>query len=150
MRRAFVTGSPPSLVLEPNVLQHLGGLAVQPRSGAVVAAPGLEIAARHPGGCAVTRRAELLERGLGSPEGAVGVVETILLEQGAAERELGHPAHVEIAVAALEQPDRLRRLLLGEIGTTGAEMHLRERADGLRRVAVVADVERDPEGLLQL
>ena len=46
--------------------------------------------------------------------------------------------------------ERVERLLLRALRVAGAQMHLRERRDGRRRVLVAADLERDRERVLQV
>ena len=88
-------------------------------------------------------RAELVEVRLGGAERGLRLVEPALLEQRAPEHELGVARLVEIVLAAVEQPQRVARLLLGLLDVAGAQMDLGERRDGLRRVGVAAGVERD-------
>ena len=113
MSRALVTliHLPPPL--EPNILERLCRGAVEVCCKPVVAAPGGEIAARDPCGSAMAGRAELAEAGLGGGERRLGLVEPVLLEQRAAEHELRAADLVEVVLAAVEQPERMPRLLLG-------------------------------------
>ena len=77
------------LSLEPEVLKRFGSTAVLARRLTIVAAPGGEIALRDPGGRAMACRGELLEALLGPVEHLRRRVEALLLEERAAEDELG-------------------------------------------------------------
>src|SRR4051794_6880518 len=57
---------------------------------------------------------------------------------------------VEEVLAPAEQLERLTDLLLRKLRLAGAEVDLGERRDGLRRIGVVPEVERDLECLFQL
>src|SRR5260370_38955667 len=92
---------------------------------------------------------QLLEARLGGLEGFAGLVQVALVEQRPAESELGVANLVEVVSAAVEELERVTRLRLGLLELAGAEMHLCERRDSLGRRGGIAEVERDPEGVLQ-
>src|SRR5438876_9778537 len=74
----------------------------------------------------VARRADELVRPLGRRERPQRLLTTRLLEQRAAEHEVGAPELVEVVLAAVEERDRLERLFLRELRRTAPQMHLRE------------------------
>src|SRR5579862_8168959 len=78
---------PPFLGAE--ILECVSRGAVEVCCKRLVAAPRSEIASGDPCRRAMARRAELVEGGLGRGERVLGLVEPALLEQRAAEHELG-------------------------------------------------------------
>src|SRR5487761_797996 len=148
MSRAFVTLSPPSS-LEPDVLQRLCRGAVEVGCEPVIAAPRREVAPGDPGSCAMAGGSEPAEAFLGGCERRLRLVEAVLRQQRASEHELRTADLVEIVLPALEQLQRVTRLLFGLPDVTAAQMNLRERRNGAAGISLVADVERNPEGLLQ-
>src|SRR5439155_12132950 len=89
------------------------------------------------------------EARVGGGERVRGFLEPTLPEERAPEDELRVADLVEEVDPAVEQLERVPRLLLGEVDLVRAEVHLRERRDSLRGVRLAADLERDAEGLLQ-
>src|SRR6266566_2185984 len=136
--------------LEPHVLENLGRVAIEPGGRPVVTALCREVAAGDPGGCAEARVAELLEAALGGDELLLGLVEPLLFEQRAAEHEMAPADLVEEVLAPVQQLERVADLLLRELWVSRPEMNLGERRNGLRSVGLVAGVEGDLEGFLQL
>src|SRR5919108_516032 len=84
------------LPLESRVLKSNGGLAEERTGAAIVAAREGEFPLGRPGGGAMARRRELGKALLRLRERLLGLVETSLLEQGAAEDELGVADLVEV------------------------------------------------------
>src|SRR5690348_15325952 len=101
--------------LEPEILECLSRGAVEVCCKRLIAAPGSEVATGDPRRRAVAGRAELVERGFGRGERVLGLVEPALLEERAAEHELGAADLVDVVLVAglLEEPQRVARLLLG-------------------------------------
>src|SRR3954454_9049884 len=149
---AFLTKFTSSPRLEPDVLECLSRGAEEVCCKPVVAAPGGEIAAGNPRGCAMAGRAELVEAGLGRVARRLRLVDPVLLEERATEHELRAADFVDVVLVAgcLEELERVPRLLLGLLDAAGAEVDLRERRDCLRRIGVAAGLERDAERFLQL
>src|ERR671923_239637 len=137
------------LPLESRVLKSNGGLAEERTGAAIVAAREGEFPLGRPGGGAMARRRELGKALLRLRERLLGLVETSLLEQGAAEDELGVADLVEVVRPAVEQLEGMPRLLLGELQLAAPQVHLGEGGDGVRAGRVV-QLERDPERLLEL
>ncbi len=77
---AFFLATGVTPFLEPEVLERLGGTAVQVRCLAVVAEPGLQVTLRDPGRGLVAGGRELCEACLGQVERLTGLVEA--LERG--------------------------------------------------------------------
>src|SRR5919201_1568715 len=98
----------------------------------------------------MTGRGELCEARLRVVESVFRLVESLLFQQRSAEDDLRAADLVEEVLAAAEQPQRVSRLLFGEPKLAGAQMHLRERRDRLRRVRFAARLERNRERLLQM
>src|SRR3712207_2936238 len=86
--RAFGNGFTSFRRLEADILESLGGLAVEVRSGPVVAAASGQVALCHPRGRPVADRGELLEVRVGGGERLVRLVQAALLEERAPEDEL--------------------------------------------------------------
>src|SRR3954454_18630049 len=135
--------------LEPDVLERLCGGPVEMRRKPVVAALRGKIPARDPRGCAMAGGAELFEARLGRGERRLRLVEAILLEQRAPEHELRVADLVDVVLEALEEEQRMPRLLLGLLDVAGAQVDLRAGRDRLAGVRVAAGLERDGDGLLQ-
>src|SRR5688572_6302944 len=76
------------LPLEPEVLERLCGAPVELRGYLVLTAPRRQIALRDPGRRAMTEGGKLVEAAFGGVEGLIGLLETALLEERAAEHEL--------------------------------------------------------------
>ena len=95
-----------------------------------------------PGGGLVAAGRELTEARLGSVERLLGIVEPPLLEECAAEHELGVPDLVEEIHPAVEEGQRMPRLLLGLLDVPAAEMNLCQRGDRLRGVDFAVDLDR--------
>src|SRR5690349_15246240 len=100
MSRAFVKPSPPSFLLEADVLKSFRSRAIELGCPFVLSAPGREVAARDPRGSAVASRPELGEASLRRGKRGVGLVEAVLLEQRAAKYELRAAHLVDVIHAA--------------------------------------------------
>ena len=98
----------------------------------------------------MARRRQLGEALLGLGERLLGLVETALSEKGPPKDELRVSDLVEEVRAAVEELERVPCLALGELDVAAPKVHLRERGHGLRAVGGVANLERDPERVLQL
>ena len=79
----------------------------------------------------------------------LGFVEPLLFEQRTAQHEPRVPDLVHAILPAVEAPQRVARMLLGQDRIAGLQVHLCERRDRRRHVVVVAVVERDRERLLE-
>src|SRR5687768_16403211 len=93
---------------------------------------------------------ELLERRVRGPEALLRFLELPALHERAAEHDVRLADLVEEVVAALEQLQRVPRVLFGPIPVLEVEVHGRQAADRLRRVALRVDLDGDGEGCLQL
>src|SRR3569623_2591402 len=129
--RTCVPQMPPPLS-EANVLKGLRGAAEEHRGARVVAAARGAIALGDPRGRAMRCGRELVERVLRVGERRGRLVETALLELGAAEDEPGVAEMVELILAVAEDLDRVPRLLLGEGDLADAEVDLGERGASAR------------------
>src|SRR5436305_3272087 len=103
------------LRLEAEVLQRLGGAAIQGRRTPFVSALRREISLGDPRGRAMRRRRQLGEGVFRLDEGGVRLVEPALLEQRAAEDEPGVADFVDHVLAVADQLERVERLLLGAL-----------------------------------
>src|SRR5918994_6290769 len=135
----FSICSPPSF-LEPDVLQGLGRTAVEPGSTTIVSALGGQVSLGHPAGGAMARGGKLVEGGQRGVEGLARLVETGLLEERAAENELGAADLVEVVVPVGQQLQRLPGLLLCLLELPASKVDLRQRRDCAGRLGVVADL----------
>src|SRR5206468_11491861 len=98
--------------LEAEVLQRLRRPPVEPGRFGVVAATSGEVTKRDPGSRTVACRAELLEAHIGTAQNFFSLVQAILLQQSAAQHELGVPDLVQVVHPAVEQVERLPSLAL--------------------------------------
>src|SRR6266545_188113 len=149
VRRTFMK-SFTSFPLEAEVLERLGGAPVQMRSVPIGSAAGSEIAEGDPRSGAVADRRQLFERLVGGAELLLRVVEPLLFEERTAEDELGIPDLVEEVEPAVQEPERVSRLLLGLVDVAGPQVDLGKRRHRLRGVGIVPEVESDAEGLLEM
>src|SRR5581483_2779522 len=101
------------LRLEPNILERLGGRAVEPRRLLLVATPPRRVAEGDPGGSAMADRGKLLSGAICFVEALLGLLEPAALHQGAAEDELRGPDLVQEVLAPLEELERLACELFG-------------------------------------
>ena len=143
--------SPPfeKIALEADVLQGVGGLAVEPGSGPIVAAASGEIALGDPRRCTVTPGRELVVRALAGMERFIGLVEPILLEQGPAQDELGVADLTDLVDTVAEQLERIPRLLLGPLDLAGAQVNLGDAVDRVCGLRVVSDFQGDANCVLE-
>src|SRR5207244_3040759 len=81
-----------------------------------------QVALRHPDRGAVADRLELPEAVGGLGQRSLGLVESILLDQRAAQDELRAADRVEEVDAAVEETQRLPGVLLGELDLAATEM----------------------------
>src|SRR5258705_13536904 len=151
IRRALDTWSPPfgSVELEADVLQGVGGLAVEPGGRPIVPASCRKIPLGDPRRRAMAPRRELVVCALTRREGHFGLVEAILLEQRAAQNELGVADLTDFVDPVTEKPERIACLLLCERDVTGSEVDLGDAVHRVRCLGVVADFEGDADCVLQ-
>ena len=90
------------LSLEPEVLERLGGAPVQMRRVEVLAPPHGQIALSDPRCRTVARGRKLFEAALRLLEHCVCLVEPLLVEEGAAEDELGVADLIEVVDTAAQ------------------------------------------------
>src|SRR5438128_11045139 len=127
---ALLIATPPCWprgALEADVLQRLGCPSVQPRGTAVVVPLLGEVAERDPGGCTVAGRGQLLEAPIGGVEDVLSLGQAILLNEGAAERQLGGADLGQVVDPVVEQLERLAGLGFGLLESPHPEVDLGER-----------------------
>src|SRR5262249_58087537 len=95
--------------------------------------------------CPMARGRELTAALLRSREDVLGLVETPLLEQRAAEDDLRISDLVEVVDPPVEQLQRVPGLLLGQLDRPRAEVNLGERGDGVCCVDEMTELEGDSE-----
>ena len=130
--------------LEPHVLKSFRGVSVKPGGLCVLTPSRGQIAERDPDVGTVADRRELLERRIGCAEGLFRLVEAFALEKRAAEHELGLADLVEEVLTAVEQLQRLARMLLGRFPLAEPEMNGGEATHGLGCVALASRPRRRP------
>ena len=138
------------LLLEVEVLERLGRAAVEPGRPAVVA----RRPARSP--WAIQAAARWLDEDSWSKLASAAAN----CSSASSSRSCSSSARPSTSWAlpissrwssrSVEHLERLARLLLGELDLAGAEVHLGERRDDPGGVDVVADVDQDLEGLLEV
>src|SRR5439155_25421457 len=135
--------------LEADVLQGVGGLAIEPSSPPIVAAPGSKIALGDPRRCAMTSGRKLVVGTLARPERLIGLVEPVLLEQRPAQHQLGVADLGDLVDTVAEQLERVARLLLGPLDVAGTQMDLGNAVDRVCGLGVVSDFEGDAYCVLE-
>src|SRR5262249_17055118 len=98
----------------------------------------------------VADRSQLLEAPIGGAEDVLSLVQAILLDEGATERQLGGADLGEIVEPIAEQLERLARSGLGLLEATGLEIDLGKRAHDGGSLDVAALVEEDANRLLEV
>src|SRR2546423_128634 len=98
----------------------------------------------------MTCRRALRQARLGIVEPRFRLVESFLSEERRAEDDLRVADLVDEVDTAVEQLQRVPRLLPRQLVLLQTEMDLRERRDSLRSVGVVPRLERDRKCLLQM
>src|SRR3954454_9946458 len=136
-------GSPPFGRLEADVLQGVGGAAVELRGLPVVATARCEVALSDPGVGAMAAGGHLVISVFAGFERNLGLVEPVLPEERTAEDELRVADLVHLVNAIAEQLQRVARLLLGAHEVTGAEVNLGDAVDRMRGFVVVSNFEGD-------
>src|SRR6185503_16532603 len=76
--------------------------------------------------------------------------ELLLLEQSPAEDELGVADLVEVVDPAAQKIECVPRLLLRELRLARAQVDLRKRRDDVAGIGVIADLEENPIGVLEV
>src|SRR5207247_10161494 len=129
--------------------QGVGGLAVEPGSRPIVAAPGGKVALGDPRRCAMASGRKLVVRTLAGLERVLGLVEAVLLEQRPAQDELGIADLSGLVDTVTEQLERVARRLLGPCDVAGAQVDLGDAVDRVCGLRVVSDFESDADCVLE-
>src|ERR671934_244022 len=78
------------------------------------------------------------------------VIETILLEECAPKRDVRRPDLVEVVDTAVEEAQRVARVLLGMVDIARAQVHGSKRSERACSLRVVARLECDAERVLEM
>src|SRR4051794_16199683 len=136
--------------LESDVLERFGSDPVETGCLGVVAAAACKVAARDPGACPVADGGHLLEDRVCCEEAFLRLLETVTLEERAAEHEGGLADLVEEVVATLEQAESLARTLVCGVVFTKLQVHRRKASERLGGVGLRVGLHCEAEGLAQV
>ena len=149
--RAFIMCGVHLLSLETEVLERLCGAAVDVGGFAVVTTTRREVAQGDPRGCAMADRRELFERRVGGAELAASASSSRSCSSSERPRtSWALPISSRKSTRPSSSCSAWRDCSSACSRVTGAQMDLRERRHGLRRVGVVPEIEGDAERFLQV